>query len=124
MNLNSPHYQQASTRREFFTQAGSGLAGIALAHMLFEDGLLAASATDPLAPKRPHHAPTAKSIIWLFMEGGPSHIDLFDPKPKLVEMAGKPIPDSMQPKFTANAGTARNGLMPSKRTFKQYGQSG
>ena len=125
MNNNGTHHWRVNSRREFFSRAGSGLAGIALAQMLQSDGLLAAPvSTDPLAPKKPHHTPTAKSIIWLFMEGGPSHIDLFDPKPKLAELSGKPIPDSMQPKFTANAGTARNGLMPSKRTFKQFGQSG
>jgi len=119
------HYRQAATRREFFTRAGSGLAGIALTQMLHEDGLLAASTSvDPLAPKKPHHPPAAKSVIWLFMEGGPSHVDLFDPKPKLAELAGQPIPESMRPKFTAMAGTAKNGLMPTKRTFKQYGQSG
>jgi Protein of unknown function (DUF1501) len=113
------------SRRRFLTRCGSGLAGIALSQLLHQDGLLAASTlADPLAPKRPHHPPTAKSIIWLFMEGGPSHVDLFDPKPKLKEMAGKPIPESMRPKFTAMPGTSSNGLMPSKRTFKQYGQSG
>ena len=123
--MRSTHYRQAASRREFLTRAGSGLAGIALTQMLQEDGLLAAtSPTDPLAPKKPHHPPTAKSVIWLFMEGGPSHVDLFDPKPKLAELAGQPIPESMRPKFTAMAGTAKNGLMPSKRTFKQYGQSG
>src|SRR3989475_8016509 len=125
-NFQNPHYRQANTRREFFTRTGSGLAGIALAQMLQEDGLLAATGAviDPMAPKKPHHPPTAKSIIWLFMEGGPSHVDLFDPKPKLQELAGQPLPESMRPKFTAMSGTAKNGLMPSKRTFKQYGQSG
>jgi hypothetical protein len=123
--MSPTHYRHAASRREFLTRAGSGLAGIALTQMLQEDGLLAAtSPTDPLAPKKPHHPPTAKSVIWLFMEGGPSHVDLFDPKPKLAELAGQPIPESMRPKFTAMAGTAKNGLMPSKRTFKQYGQSG
>jgi hypothetical protein len=93
--------------------------------MLHEDGFAASvSGADPMAPKKPHHPPTAKSIIWLFMEGGPSHVDLFDPKPKLQEMAGQPLPESMRPKFTAMPGTSKNGLMPSKRTFKQYGQSG
>lgn len=123
--MNLAHYRRAATRREFFTRAGSGLAGIALTQMLHEDGLLAASTSaDPLAPKKAHHPPTAKSVIWLFMEGGPSHVDLFDPKPKLTELAGQPIPESMRPKFTAMAGTANNGLMPSKRSFRQYGQSG
>src|SRR5262245_48316358 len=97
----------SQSRRRFLSGAGSGLAGIALAQMLYQDSLLAAKALpDPLAPKQPHHQPTAKSIIWLFMEGGPSHVDLFDPKPKLKEMAGKPIPESMRPKFTAMAGTS------------------
>jgi hypothetical protein len=125
-NLQDPHYRRATTRRDFFTRAGSGLASIALAQMLQEEGLAAAtgSAADPMAPKKPHHPPTAKSIIWLFMEGGPSHVDLFDPKPRLQELAGQPLPESMRPKFTAMPGTSKNGLMPSKRTFKQHGQSG
>src|SRR5712692_6829309 len=112
-------------RRDFFTRAGSGLAGIALAQMLHEDGLLAASGSvaDPLAPKRPHFPPAAKSIIWLFMEGGPSHVDLFDPKPRLLDLAGQPMPPSFGRPITA-MGTSNNTLMPSKRTFKQYGRSG
>jgi hypothetical protein len=121
----SPHYFKAFSRRDFFTRTGSGLAGIALTQMLAENGLLAGTVSaDPMAPKQPDHTPTAKSIIWLFMEGGPSHVDLFDPKPKLKEMAGQPLPESMRPKFTAMPGTSHNGLMPSKRSFKQYGQSG
>ena len=124
-NLWNPHYRKACSRRDFFTRAGSGLAAVALAQMMQEDALAAAIASgDPMAPKKPHHPPTAKSIIWLFMEGGPSHVDLFDPKPKLQEMAGQPLPESMKPKFTAMPGTSKNGLMPSKRSFQQYGQSG
>jgi hypothetical protein len=117
------HYPRAKTRREFFTRAGSGLAAVALAQMMQQDAH-AAPGDDPLAPKPPHHLPKAKSIIWLFIEGGPSHIDLFDPKPKLVELQGQPLPESMRPKFTAMPGTSKNGMMPSKRSFKQYGQSG
>ena len=83
MNGN-PHHCKICSRRDFFGRAGSGLAGIALTQMLFEEGLLGAAASaDPMAPKLPDHPPTAKSIIWLFMEGGPSHVDLFDYKPKL-----------------------------------------
>ena len=85
--------------------------------------LLRAEGADPLAPKQPHHAAKAKSIIWLFMEGGPSHVDLFDPKPKLLELAGQPMPPSFGRPITA-MGTSNNTLMPSQRTFKQYGQSG
>jgi hypothetical protein len=125
MERNPSHHPRCCTRRDFFTRTGSGLAGIALAQMLHESSLSAATVgADPLAPKPTHHTPTAKSIIWLFIEGGPSHIDLFDPKPKLVELAGQPLPESMRPKFTAMPGTSKNGMMPSKRTFKQYGQSG
>ncbi|MBI3697983.1 MAG: DUF1501 domain-containing protein, partial [Acidobacteria bacterium] len=64
-----------------------------------------------------------KSVIWCFMEGGPSHVDLFDPKPTLEKLAGQPMPASFGRPITA-MGTANNGLMPSKHTFKNYGQSG
>ena len=111
------HHWPVTSRREFFTRAGSGLAGMALASLLRAEG------ADPLAPKQPQHAAKAKSIIWLFMEGGPSHVDLFDPKPKLLELAGQPMPASFGRPITA-MGTSNNTLMPSKRTFKQYGQSG
>ena len=115
MSTNLTHHWPVRTRREFFTQAGSGLAAIALASLL--------KAEDPLAPKTPHVAPKAKNIIWLFMEGGPSHIDLFDPKPKLKELAGQPLPASFGKPITA-MGTGNNTLMPSQRTFRQHGQSG
>jgi hypothetical protein len=119
------HHWNISSRREFFTRAGSGLAGMALASMLAEDGHAAArAAQDPLAPKQPHHPPTAKSVIFLFMEGGPSHVDLFDPKPLLTKLDGKPIPDSVGKPSQTSRGTGNNTLMASKRTWKQYGQSG
>jgi hypothetical protein len=109
------YHWPVTTRREFFTRAGSGLAGIALESML--------RAEDPLAGRQPHHPPRAKSIIWLFMEGGPSHVDLFDYKPKLLDLAGQPMPASFGRPVTA-MGTSNNTLMPSKRTFQRYGQSG
>ena len=67
--------------------------------------------------------PTAKSVIWLFMEGGPSHIDLFDPKPELEKLAGQPMPESFGSRSPRWA-RANNTLMPSQRTWKQHGQSG
>jgi hypothetical protein len=118
----SAHKLPARSRREFLTKAGSGLGGLALASMLAKDGY-AATIKDPLAPKQPHHKPTAKAVIWLFMEGGPSHVDLFDPKPELERLAGQPMPASFGKVITA-MGTASNTLMPSKRSFKQYGQGG
>src|SRR5947209_6732770 len=102
------HHWNVSSRREFFTRAGSGLAGIALANMLAEDGYAARSApADPLGAKKPHHPATAKSVIFLFMEGGPSHVDLFDPKPLLSKLAGRP---SLGAWVTYALGTANKNL--------------
>src|SRR6187431_2275914 len=83
-----------STRRDFLMRAGGGLGALAISSMLQGEQ------TDPLAPKKPHHIPTAKSVIWLFMEGGPSHIDTFDPKPELERLAGKPLPSMFKPVIT------------------------
>jgi uncharacterized protein DUF1501 len=119
------HHWNVSSRREFFTQAGSGLAGLALANMLADSGFAASTKTaDPLAPRKPHHTPLAKSVIFLFMEGGPSHVDLFDPKPVLTKLDGKPVPDSIGRPSQTSRGTAHNTLMASRRKWKQYGQSG
>ncbi len=121
-----PVKRPACSRRDFLAYSGSGLGAIALTAMLQDAGLTRASAAtvaDPLRPKPPHFKPTAKSVIWLFMEGGPSHIDLFDPKPELEKLAGQPMPASFGRPITA-MGTGNNSLMPSKRTWKQYGQSG
>jgi len=116
------HRWNVSSRREFFTRAGSGLAAIALSSMLAEDA--AAATADPLAIKAPHYTPTAKSVIFLFMEGGPSHVDLFDYKPMLAKLDGQPIPDSIgKPKQTAQ-GSQNNNLMAPRRVWKQRGQSG
>jgi hypothetical protein len=115
------HHWPVRTRREFFTQAGSGLAGIALTAMLAEAATKRRQ--DPMAPREPHHKPTARSIIFLFMEGGPSHVDLFDPKPKLNELHGQPMPASFGKLITA-MGTANNALMGSPRKWQQHGQSG
>ena len=82
-------------------------------------------AVDPLAPKKPHVTPRAKSVIWCFMEGAPSHVDLFDPKPALMKYAGQPVPPSYHPETLQSAfGTTHNGLYPTRHTFKQYGESG
>ncbi|MBM3724428.1 MAG: DUF1501 domain-containing protein [Acidobacteria bacterium] len=116
------HHWQVRSRREFFQYAGSGLAGLALSSMVARDTAQAAT-RDPLAPRQGHHPAKAKSVIFLFMEGGPSHIDLFDLKPQLTAMDGKPMPESFGRPITA-MGTAGNTLMASRRTFRQHGQSG
>jgi hypothetical protein len=124
-----PHVLPVSSRREFLTRAGCGFGALAVSVLLQQDGFFGRaeaavkSFNDPLAPKLPHHVPTAKSVIWLFMEGGPSHLDLFDPKPALEKLAGQPMPESFGRPITA-MGTASNSLMPSKRTWRLHGKSG
>ena len=123
-----PHILPAASRRDFLRRAGCGFGGLAFGSLLAMDGVLsrsaaATSALNPLAPKPPHLRPKARAVIWLFMEGGPSHIDLFDPKPELQKLAGQPMPEKFGRPITA-MGTANNSIMPSQRTFQQHGQSG
>src|SRR4051812_41593298 len=117
------------TRRDFFTTTANGLGMLALASLLKEDRAFAevtpVSGLDPLAPKLPHFAPKAKNCIFIFMEGAPSQLDLYDPKPKLNELNGQPLPESM----TKNVRFAfikkeTAVLMGSPRKFTPHGQSG
>src|SRR4051794_35877945 len=84
------------TRRELLCRAGMGMASLGLAGMLASEssGAIAPGSPglSPLTPKKPHFPGKAKRIIHLFMNGGPSHVDTFDPKPALAKWAGKPIP--------------------------------
>ena len=120
------HIQQ--TRRNFLTTSASGIGLAALASLLRDDGLLADEpqpANNPLAPRRPHFAPRAKACIAIFMAGAPSQIDLFDPKPRLNQLHGQPLPESM----TRNVRFAfiqRDGarIMGSRRRFTRHGQCG
>ncbi len=103
-----------------------GVGGIALGSLLKGDGLFAATApVNPLAPKPPHFAPKAKSCIFFFLSGGTSQLDLFDFKPKLKELHGQPLPESMT-KDVRFAFIQKDSavLMASPREFKRYGQSG
>ena len=115
-------------RREFLFQSGGGIAGLALAHTLHQQGLLAAAQSDtceapvpgnPFAPQPSHFEPRATAVISLFMSGGVSQIDTFDPKPALTKYAGQPMADSV---------VVRQGhpgpLMPSPFSFQKHGQSG
>ena len=82
-----------SSRREWLATAGTGFGALALNALLAADK---PTATGPLAERKPHFAPKAKSVIFLFMEGGPSHLDTFDPKPLMNKLAGKPLPPKNQ----------------------------
>ena len=87
---------RATTRRHFFRETGFGIGSLALLHLLDERLFAApAQAADPFEPKPPHFAPKAKSVIFLFMAGAPSQLDLFDPKPKLKQHDGEPIPEEL-----------------------------
>jgi hypothetical protein len=117
------------TRREFLWQAGAGFTGTALAGLMALEGskLQASSGattgkdTNPLKPRRPHYPAKAKSVIFLFMYGGPSHIDTFDHKPKLNALDGKTI----AVKTFGRGGKRNEGrVVGTKWDFKQYGQSG
>jgi len=115
------------TRREMLTSSGAGFGAVALAGLLGPEAAVSAtghtSGPSPLAAKPPHGAGRAKSVIFLFMEGGPSHIDLFDPKPALDRLAGQPVPKSFGRVITS-MGEFDSPILGSKRTWKQHGEGG
>jgi len=117
------------TRRHFFGRCALGLGSVALASLLNERrafGADAAALPNPMAPKQPHFSPRAKNIIYLFMAGGPSQLELFDYKPKLIELNGQPIPDSyIEGKRFAFMGSSHGTkLLGTRREFHRHGQSG
>src|SRR5689334_7084328 len=119
MNLHS-----LLSRRELLTRSGMGFGLLGLASVLDSEGMLirgAEASTDirPLVPKQPHFAPKAQRVVHLFMNGGPSQVDTFDPKPALDKYHGKPLP-------TANLRTERKtgAAMRSPFKFQRYGKSG
>ncbi len=124
-----PHHEHPTSRRDFLCRAGAGFGALGLTHLLQGTALAAALEDDarsiehPLLARRPPGVARAKNVIFLFMEGGPSHLDTFDPKPKLAELAGKPIPPSFGRVITA-MGEFDSPILASKRSWKQYGQSG
>jgi hypothetical protein len=113
-------FKAVHSRRTFLRDTAGGLGTIALAHLFAGDGY----ASDPLAPKLPHFAPKAKNVIFLFMEGAPSQIDLFDPKPELKKWHGKPLPESMTSQLKLAFIKPSAAVLASPREFKRYGQSG
>jgi len=117
----SLHCKLTRNRREFLTDAFCGFGGIGLAAILAEQAR--ADTRNPLAPKPPHNAAKAKSVIFLFMAGGPSHLETFDPKPLLNQLNGQVLPKEFGPvKRQFIKGEAR--LLGTKRTFAQHGKSG
>src|SRR6185503_510170 len=109
------------TRREFLCRCGMGMGALGFATLMGQTGgqLQAAEHLNPLAARAPHFPARAKRVIHIFLNGGPSHVDTFDPKPALETYAGKPLP-------TPNLPTERKtgAAFPSPFKFKKYGQSG
>ena len=109
------------SRRDFLSRSGMGMASLGFAGLMASQGLVSAgeSLASPLAPKLPPLPAKAKRVIHLFMNGGPSHVDTFDPKPSLEKYAGKPLPRE-------NLRTERKtgAAFPSPYKFQKYGQSG
>ncbi len=117
----------AISRRDFLTKTGAGFGAVALSSLLAENPLVAAPTVpivSPVAPKLAHYAAKAQSVIFLFMEGGPSHLDTFDPKASLKEHAGQPLPPSFTKGLITAMGEYNSPIFPDQRQWKQYGQSG
>ena len=81
--MNREQFRRIQTRRRFFRDCAGGIGTVALAQLLEQEGRASTASVNPLIPKPPHFAPKAKNVIFMFMEGGPSQMDLFDPKPEL-----------------------------------------
>src|SRR2546430_17401887 len=114
-------FRAVHSRRTFLRDTVGGLGTIALANLFAGDGL---AATDPLGPKTPHFASKAKNVIFLFMEGAPSQIDLFDPKPKLKEWHGKPLPPEMTKDLKLAFTRPTAAVLAIPRVFQKHGQTG
>ncbi len=124
--MNWHEFTRIQTRRSFFRDCAGGIGTIALAHLLAAEGRTADASPviNPLSPKRPHFAPTAKNVIFLFMEGAPSQLDLFDPKPGLRKWDGQSLPESMTKNLRLAFIKPSAKVMSSPRVFRQYGQCG
>jgi hypothetical protein len=116
------------TRRQLLSASTLGVGGLALDWLLHQEGLLAAPSRPELAarrfdlqPRAPHFAPRARAMISLFMQGGPSHLDLVDPKPALEKYDGKPFPGTIK---YDNAAEASSKVLASPWKFRKHGQSG
>src|SRR6266849_9238519 len=113
-------------RRQMLLQCANGFGAVALAGLLAESALGVAGtapsshSNDPLAPRPPHFRAKAKNVIFLFMDGGPSQVDTFDPKPRLAKEHGQAIKMKVPPTQFNNVGT----VMQSPWKFRHYGQSG
>jgi hypothetical protein len=110
-------------RRWFLRDCGVGLGGMTLASLLSQ-GSTAAAATGPLVPRAPHYAPKAKRVIYLFMAGAPSHLDLFDYKPELARLSGQLPPPSILEGYRSAFINPNSALLGTRFKFARHGKSG
>jgi hypothetical protein len=124
--LNNKKLLPILTRRDFFQNCAGGVGSIALAQLLLQEGLASqgGGGVNPLAPRTPHFAGQAKNVIFLFMAGAPSQLDLFDPKPELQRWHGTPLPPSITKDLQLAFIKSDARVLASPRVFKRYGQSG
>ena len=118
---------QQVTRRWFFEQCGVGLGAMALGQLLGDTGYAAPgqdAASDPMAPRQPHFAQRAKNVIFLFMAGAPSHLEMFDFKPQLAKFDGTLPPPELLEGYRAAFINPSSKLLGPKFTFSKHGQSG
>ncbi|HWD98788.1 MAG TPA: DUF1501 domain-containing protein, partial [Bryobacteraceae bacterium] len=112
------------SRRWFFEQCGVGLGAVALTELLGGTAKAAMAPADPLAPKQPQFPAKAKNVIFLFMAGAPSHLDLFDYKPQLAKFNGTMPPPELLKGYRAAFINPNSKLLGPKFKFAKYGQSG
>ncbi len=122
--MNSHRYFDIQSRRHFLDNVLGGLGSAAIAHLMGVEGRTAVSAPNPMAPKPTHFAPRAKNVIFLFMAGAPSQIDLFDPKPELHKWNGQQLPDSIAKELDLAFIQPTAKVLASRRKFKPAGESG
>ncbi len=132
-NMNSQQFLQQQTRRHFFNQCGVGVGSMALANLISDSSEAASSdaaspdaSRNPLAPKPTHFPARAKRVIYMFMAGGPSQLDMFEHKPMLNQLNGQPIPQSYLEgkRFAFMDSSHRINLLGTRRAFQQYGECG
>lgn len=103
------------SRREFLSRSAYGFGAMALSKLI---------ASECEAAAQPHFAPRAKNVIFIFMVGGPSHLDMFDPKPKMAALHGQPMPESLVQAKKSATGASLDTVMASPRKFQRFGKSG
>jgi hypothetical protein len=120
-----PEFRRIQSRRSFLEQSAGGIGMVALWSLMAGEGMAGGVPVNlnPMRPKPPHFSPRAKSVIWLFMSGGPSQLDLFENKPALRKWHGQTVPESMQNSLNDNFKKIAT-VMATPRTFTTHGRSG